>query len=267
MSKEIYVPEDGTARKVTKAYASVNGVARSVKKIYKGVDGVARLVFEAGKSLSEFAVGDSVFLNINNRPVEFLVVHRGLPSALYDSSCDGVWLLMKDAYEIREWHKNQKNDYKNADIHAYLNGAFLGLFDPGVQAIIKQAKIPYVNGTGSGGSVASKANGLSTKIFLPSALEVGYTIDDSSFLREDGACWEYFKDASDDDRITYLYRDAGETSDWWTRSPDKYSTTSVFALSYDGSLVRPTTDADYGVRPALILPHNAKFDAATNAIK
>ena len=47
MSKEIYVPVDGIAHKVTKVYAPVNGVARSVKKAYKGVGGVARQVFDS----------------------------------------------------------------------------------------------------------------------------------------------------------------------------------------------------------------------------
>lgn len=266
MSKEIYVPVDGIARKVTKVYAPVNGVARSVKKVYKGVNGIARQVFEAGKSLETFAVGDSVFLNINNKPIEFLIVHRGLPSAMYDSSCDGIWLLMKDVYSIRNWHKNQLNDYKKADIHAYLNGTFLGLFDASVQAIIKQAKIPYINGTGSSGSVASKANGLPAKIFLPSAHEVDWTAE-GIFLPNDGAGWDYFKDASDDDRRAYLNGKSEEEADWWTRSPDVYSTTTVFAIAYGGYLVRPTTDTDYGVRPALILPYNAKVDEATNTIK
>lgn len=87
MSKEIYVPVDGIAHKVTKIYAPVNGVARSVKKVYKGVSGIARQVFEAlppvGTALNDmtwaqiraisdaglasryFSVGDTKTITIN----------------------------------------------------------------------------------------------------------------------------------------------------------------------------------------------------------
>lgn len=89
MSKEIYVPADGIAHKVTKVYAPVNGVARSVKKVYKGVNGIARQVFEAlppvGTALNDltwtqiraisdagmasryFSVGDTKTITINGK--------------------------------------------------------------------------------------------------------------------------------------------------------------------------------------------------------
>ncbi len=51
MSKEIYVPVDGIAHKVTKVYAPVNGVARSMKKVYRGVNGIARQVFDSFPSI------------------------------------------------------------------------------------------------------------------------------------------------------------------------------------------------------------------------
>lgn len=51
MSKEMYAPVDGIARKVTKVYAPVNGKARSVKKVYKGVNGIARQVFDSFPSI------------------------------------------------------------------------------------------------------------------------------------------------------------------------------------------------------------------------
>lgn len=266
MSKEIYVPVDRIAHKVTKVYAPVNGVARGVKKVYKGVNGIARLVFDAGKNLAELAVGESVFININSKPVEFIVVNRGIPenSPLYDSSCDGIWLLMKNIYRERKWEADNVNDYKNSDIHAYLNGDFLALFDHDVQSAIKQVKIPYVNGTGSNGPIASQANGLSSKVFLPSMYELGLTTSDSSFILIDGACLEYFKGSSTSDRVAYLGKN--ETG-WWTRTPSKSSTNMVFGFTVDGSIIRPTADGTYGVRPLLILPYTAKFDPATNTIK
>ena len=52
----------------------------------------------ANKAISTLAVGSSVYLNVGGVRKEFLVVHQGKPSSLYDSSCNGTWLLMKDIY-------------------------------------------------------------------------------------------------------------------------------------------------------------------------
>ena len=41
---------------------------------------------------------------------------------------------------------------------------FYNLIDSNIRAAIKQVKIPYQNGTGSGGSLATGSNGLSTKV-------------------------------------------------------------------------------------------------------
>ncbi len=48
----------------------------------------------ASVALSQKAVGSVVKLKFNGAMREFLVVHQGRPSMLYDASCDGVWLLM-----------------------------------------------------------------------------------------------------------------------------------------------------------------------------
>ncbi len=112
--------------------------------------------------LGSMSVGSTVKLNLGGTPKDFLVVHQGLPSSMYDSSCNGTWLLLKDIYSNRTWDSSN-NDYKNSDIHSYLNSTFLNLFDDDIKNAIKQVKIPYQNGTGSGGSVASGSNGLSCK--------------------------------------------------------------------------------------------------------
>ena len=141
--------------------------------------------------LSALSVGSSVYLNVNGTKTEFLVVNQGLPSSLYDSSCNGTWLLMKQIYTTRTWDSSN-NDYENSDIHSYLNGTFLGLLDSDIQAAVKQVKIPYRKGTGSGGSTVSGSSGLSTKIFLLSGYELGWTTSNSSYFPVDGAKLSYF---------------------------------------------------------------------------
>ena len=202
--------------------------------------------------LGSMSVGSTVKLNLGGSPRDFLVVHQGLPSSMYDSSCNGTWLLLKDIYANRTWD-GSNNDYKNSDIHSYLNGTFLNLFDDDIKNAIKQVKIPYQNGTGSGGSVASGANGLSCKIFLLSGYEVGFSTSDSSYFPRDGAKLSYFSSgtgtSANNKRIAKLN---GSATNWWLRSPSTSSTNLVWNVNSNGNYgwVYGYT---YGVRPALVL--------------
>ena len=116
---------------------------------------------------------------MNGSLKEFVIVNHGFPSNsnLYDGSCDGTWLMMKDLYVAQQWNDNS-NSYAASLVNTYLNGTFLGQFDSKARAAIKQVKIPYFNGIGTSGSVASGSNGLSAKVFLLSAYEVGWSKND-----------------------------------------------------------------------------------------
>lgn len=203
--------------------------------------------------LGSMSVGSTVKLKLGGTARDFLVVHQGLPSSMYDSSCNGTWLLLKDIYTTRTWDSSN-NDYKNSDIHSYLNGTFLNLFDNDIKNAIKQVKIPYQNGTGSGGSVASGANGLSCKIFLLSGYEVGFSTSDSSYFPRDGAKLSYFSSgtgsAANNKRIANYN---GSATLWWLRSPLTSSTSLVWNVSSDGNYYYWYYNDTYGVRPALVL--------------
>ena len=60
--------------------------------------------------LGSKAVGSIVKIGVNGSMREFIVVHQGLPSSMYDASCDGVWVLMRNVYEIRAWNNRKFND-------------------------------------------------------------------------------------------------------------------------------------------------------------
>lgn len=203
--------------------------------------------------LGSMSVGSTVKLNLGGSPRDFLVVHQGLPSSMYDSSCNGTWLLLKDIYANRTWD-GSNNDYKNSDIHSYLNGTFLNLFDDDIKNAIKQVKIPYQNGTGSGGSVASGANGLSCKIFLLSGYELGWTTSDNSYFPRDGAKLSYFSSgtssSANNKRIAKLN---GSATYWWLRSPYADYTNLVWFVYSNGSYNGWGCGSSCGVRPALVL--------------
>lgn len=205
--------------------------------------------------LSTKAVGSTVKLKVNGTAKEFIVVHQGKPSSLYDNSCDGTWLLMKDIYENRQWHSSNVNNLENSTIHSYLNGTFLNLFESNIRDAIKRVKLPYRKNGGSGGSDQSGANGLLCKIFLLSGYEIGFTTSDNSYFPVDGAKLSYFEartgSSALNKRIAYLN---GSAVSWWLRSPYTVNTNYVWYVYTNGNFNGNYASNSYGIRPALILP-------------
>ena len=207
----------------------------------------------ANVRLGAKAVGSTVKIKVNGTVKDFIIVHQGKPSSVYDDSCNGTWVLMKDIYTTYTFGNN--NSYKDSSIHTYLNGTFYNLIDSDIRAAIKQVKIPYLNGTGGGdGSLATGANGLSTKVFLLSGYEVGWTTSDDRNFPKDGIRLAYFGSGSGGNSKRVAYN--GSSADrWWLRSPHTNNYGSVWAVNTEGSYDagRWNYHSD-GVRPALILP-------------
>ena len=210
----------------------------------------------ASVALSSKAVGSIVKLNVGGVAKNFIVVHQGRPSSLYDTSCDGTWLLMEDCYESKRWHSSNVNDYANSEIRSYLNSTFLNLFDANIKSAIKQVKLPYRAGSGYGTTITSGANGLSTKIFLLSGPEVNWTSSTHSYIPNDGACLSYFSGCATTDakRIAKLN---GSAVFWWLRSPYCYSgngATNALIVGTNGGWGGSSCSSSSGIRPALVLP-------------
>lgn len=214
-------------------------------------------------TIGTLAVGETITLNVGGTSKEFIVVNQGKPSSLYDDSCNGTWLLMKNCYESRQWHSSNSNIYKTSTIHSYLNSTFRGLLDSNIQEAIKQVKIPYVNGTG-GSAVASGANGLPAKIFLLSGYEVGWTSSDNQYFPQDGAKLSYFESgtgtSANNKRIANLN---GSAALWWLRSPNIRNTNSVWFVDSYGHDGSSNASDSYGIRPALVLP--STFEVYTDS--
>lgn len=204
-------------------------------------------------TLSSKAIGSTIKLKVNGSARNFIVVHQGKPSSVYDDSCNGTWLLMQDIYENRAWHSSNTNDYANSTIHSYLNSTFLNLFESNIKNAIKQVKLPYRKGSGTSTTVTSGSNGLSAKIFLLSATETSF--DFSYMPSGEGAELAYFKgcadNSSDSKRVAYLN---GSATFWWLRSPVCSSFSSALGVSSGGDWYYSSCSNSYGVRPALILP-------------
>lgn len=204
-------------------------------------------------TLSSKAIGSTIKLKVNGSARNFIVVHQGKPSSVYDDSCNGTWLLMQDIYENRAWHSSNTNDYANSTIHSYLNSTFLNLFESNIKNAIKQVKLPYRKGSGTSTTVTSGSNGLSAKIFLLSATETSFNF--STMPSGEGAELAYFKgcadNSSDSKRVAYLN---GSATSWWLRSPLCSHFGYALYVNSSGDWNSNLCSYSYGIRPALILP-------------
>ena len=204
-------------------------------------------------TLSSKAIGSTIKLKVNGSAKDFIVVHQGKPSSVYDDSCNGTWLLMKDIYENRAWHSSNTNDYANSTIHSYLNSTFLNLFESNIKNAIKQVKLPYRKGSGTSTTVTSGSNGLSAKIFLLSATETSFSF--SYMPSGEGAELAYFKgcadNSSDSKRVAKLN---GSAAFWWLRSPGCGNSSGALCVGSNGDWYGNYCANSGGIRPALILP-------------
>lgn len=201
-------------------------------------------------TLGTLAVGDSVYIYVDGVSYEWIVVQQGNPdSSIYDNSCDGTWLLMKDVYTSMTFGDN--HDYENSNVHSYLNNTFVDLLDDDIKSVVKQVKIPYRAGTGSSKTVQSGLNGLSTKVFLLSYAEVGFS--GSSYSPVEGVVLNYFNGADNSKRIAY----SGNTpTDWYLRSPYTGSLFMIQAVASNGGSTALSNNQVQNVRPAMVLPQN-----------
>ena len=221
---------------------------------------------EYGTPLGELAVGSSVFTNVGGVRTEFLVVQQGKPSDIYDDSCDGTWLLMKDCYsDSHMWGTSEEdNTLESSYLQNYLNSTVLGAFDSGFQSLVSQVKIPYRQGGGNGSS-KSGADGLTTKVFFLSLSEIGVT--NVTSMPEAGAKLDYFESgattSANRKRIAYM---DGTAKTWWTRSPQANNFYYVWFVKANGdrNTSRPTESK--GVRPAIILPSDTFADLDSNIV-
>lgn len=206
----------------------------------------------ASVALGTKAVGSIVKLKESGVAVNYIVVHQGKPSSIYDESCNGTWLLRQDIAENRVWDDGDVNKLEYSDIHAYLI-TWSTRYDEDIRNAIKQVKLPYRKNGGSGGTTQQGANGLPCKIFLLSAPEVHYehTYIDSG----EGAALSYFAscvtNGADSKRVAYL---SGSATVWWLRSPGTNYASSVWVVGSNGGYYDWGASNSLGVRPALVLP-------------
>ena len=252
---------NGTSYEISGVKTLVDGTAYSISGGKTLVGGTAYEIGfgGGGATVGNLPVGSSVYVKRAGVSTEFIVVHQGLPDAnMYDASCDGTWLLIKDILSTSQVWDSTDNDYANSDVKKMLDSEYI-YFD--VHKSIKQVKIPYYNGVGGSGSVASGANGLSARLFLLSARETGGGQYDTAPI--DGALLDCFKGSYTNLKAYYN----GVLTNWYLRSPNTANATSIWQMYSPMMILQGNTcSVASGLRYAFILPKNMMYDENFNVI-
>lgn len=243
------------------AYVGIDGVAREIEKGYVGVNML--------QTVGALPVGTVVKIKVNGKNTDFIVVHQGNPDAtIYDSSCDGTWLLMKGGYVHQQWATTLRDGYDASYLHSYLNNDFLALLSSAVQGCIKQVKIPYVDINNSEFIDKYGANGLPAKVFSLSCAEMGTKSNVSVVKNGEGALLDYFLEGTGDEATALRYAEWSMGSgaiDYWLRSVASV-TRAHYIQNYNVTLVGKanSTDATNSnvVRPAMVLDSNTGVNNA-----
>lgn len=210
----------------------------------------------AYRKLGDIPVGEIVKLKEKGAPVNYIVVHQGLPSSIYDASCDGTWLLRQDIAENKSWGDERENTLETSKIHTYLNDTWWKRYDSAIISRLQDVKIPYRQGGGIDGIDRHGSDGLPCEIFLLSAREVGITpATTDEGLPYDGDKLSYFdigNTASGKQKRVAKFN--GSEDAWWLRSPGTEFTIDSWVVRKTGLCEVSSSSNLYGVRPALILP-------------
>lgn len=209
---------------------------------------------EVDVNLSTAKVGDIVNLPVNGVMVPHIVVQIGNPDpSMYDSSCDGVWLLRQDIVENGQWNSTNVNTLSGSTIMTTMQG-YVTDYDSTVQAAIQTVKIPYCPGNGDF-DVQTLGNGFECKMFPLGFTEFGYTssIPQGEYLVADGACLQYFSGTSETDGK----RSTPTATPQWSRTPYARPATPseyVWYLTVQGGSSQASANTSFAFRPCFTLP-------------
>lgn len=260
----------GTAYEISGGKTLIGGTAYDIKGGKTMVGGTVRNI-SFGTPISTLPVGTTVYLPYTyygSRRVEpFLIIHQGLPNdTSYDASCNGTWLVYKsdciDSVGDEYWDSSSDdedydNDYEYSDVHSALTYGWWNIRAKSeVNKICKQVKIPYRPGKGMSKTVKSGVNGLSTKLFLLSYTEVGFS--GSSYAPIEGVALDFFKGVTNSNRLIGVQG--------FLRTPYCNYSDTAFLVNSSGASSYTTTENQQIYRPAFIVPSDMMVDGDNNII-
>lgn len=251
---------NGTSYDIKSGRTLIGGTGYDIKKGRTLIGGTGYDI-SFGTPVGELAVGTSVYMNVGGVRKEFIIVHQGNPNPeIYDASCNGTWLMIKDIYDTSEWGftttVSYEQKYSTSKAFQHLNETVLQAFEPSIQKDIQQVNIPVYD---------SNVWNLTAKIFHLSCKEIGY----SGYSPLEGAKLDYFEDTyyGEDTSATRIAYYEGSASVWELRSMYMESgNRKPFAVKADGTIFRHSSVRRWANRFALIMAVTQLVDGNFNII-
>lgn len=259
----------GTSYDIKSGRTLIGGTGYDVKKGRTLIDDTGYDV-SFSTPIGELPIGTIVHAYYNGALTEFIVIQQGNPDpSIYDDSCNGTWLLIKDIFNTCMWYKSASSTsyyfYDQSIPRSKLDSIELQKFSANMQDMIKQVKIPAMI-TGYN-AIKYGSEGLEAKLFLLSATEILGA--DASTYDNDGAQLSYFAENTDlTTRIAYYN---GTAIWWWLRSNRvtlQGKSNSIYVIMENGRHASTNSFSSvYGNRFALIMPSETLIDDDFNIIE
>lgn len=264
---EGYIGIDNTAKQIKSIYLGQNNIASQIQKAYIGdQNGVARLWYQRFVPISSLPVGTVIKGIYGDEP--FVIVHHGNPnSSIYDSSCDGTWILSQNCIAQMPYDSQNKSSVYVSSLMKWLDTDFYNSLK--IKEFVKPVTLPfYIGKTYIKPDLYTGEDGYSARVFLLSAVEAGfyntkYSSSDSSIYAGDGAKLDWFERTVNEEphrAVTYN----GNPVEWWMRTPRSGDNTYTQCVKpkTNGAYGRGYTKESHGVRPAMILPKDMYVDSS-----
>lgn len=201
--------------------------------------------------LGNIAVGTVLHLQEIGVYQDYIVVHQGLPSSMYDASCNGTWLTRKNISSNVTWGTNNYF-YPQSGLKTYMD-EWVKVYESSMLPYIHEAKIPYYNGW-----IFSGSNGLPATVFPLSASEIG----DSRI--QDGAVLSYFSGSSAQRNRIFNYN--GSPSDWFTRTGGSSAIEADVITVNDSGDIEVLIAGRYGALQTIIVNPDVLVDDNNNIL-
>ncbi|MDR2531450.1 MAG: DUF6273 domain-containing protein [Oscillospiraceae bacterium] len=259
----------GTYRNVSDIPLNIDGTYRNADGDVN-IDGTWRATHRRTIPLSALPVGSVIRIRVQGGFHEFIIVHKGSPSVLYQGFESGAVVMLRNAqatggvWGSYGWYAiNRGNNYENSVMHNSLNSSYFNMLPEFVRNRIMQIRIPFRPGSGPGTNVNSGANGLQCRLFIPSFREVGGL--STIVVPEDGTRFEYFPAVNEfiqeaRRRITQQPNNPSPQP-WWLRTPGTWwESDATHFVTFAGTISTQNPSETHAARVTFVLPDTVEVN-------
>ena len=225
---------NGTAYTVKGGRDLIAGTGYAKKQGKTLIDGTEHAI-SFGIPLNTITPGAILYLNESGSPVPFYITKHDYESGL--NGAGRTLVVRKDCYDIRAFGKD--NAYAGSALDSWLCNTYLKSLDADIQAEIGTTKFYYTRN-----AYDAKVTTLQRAVFQLSLTELGIT---ESSANTEGSALPIAR------TLKIAHRNGSAVSQW-TRTPFKFSTSTVFYLDNRGIVYSNGCSFGYGSRPAFTLP-------------